>query len=126
LTHILKLPGVLSIDFKGFLLFFRLTEISSVCVGFRNISFLKVYLNRFFLKLLIGLRGGANTIFSEKLVKILNKKSKNQLKKEQIGDKLRKQERLSSDEFWSVYNSIRQEGPEVKFKNPNRWMDPGE
>ena len=66
-------------------------------------------------------------IFSKKLIKILNTKSKSKLKKDQVVvvDKLRKEERLSSDEFWSVYNSIRQEGPEVRFKNPNKWIDSG-
>ena len=65
-------------------------------------------------------------IFIENVRKILNKKSKSKLKKDQVGDKLRKGERLSSDEFWSVYNSIRQEGPEVRFRNPNKWIDAGE
>ena len=65
-------------------------------------------------------------IFGESLIKILNKKS-NKLKKDNVDvvNKLRKKERLSSDEFWSVYNSIRQEGPEVRFKNPNKWIDSG-
>ena len=66
-------------------------------------------------------------IFSESLIKILNKKS-NKLKKDNVDvvNKLRKKERLSSDEFWSVYNSIRQEGPEVKYQNPNKWIASGE
>ena len=66
-------------------------------------------------------------IFSERLIRSLTKKSKSKLKKDHVVvDKIRKEERLSSDEFWSVYNSIRKEGPEVRFKNPNRWIDPGE
>jgi hypothetical protein len=66
--------------------------------------------------------------FSQKLIKILNKKNKSKLKKDHVVvvDKLRKEERLSSDEFWSVYNSIRKEGPEVRFKNSNKWIDSGE
>jgi hypothetical protein len=60
------------------------------------------------------------------LTEILNKKSKSKLKKDQIGDKLKKRKRLSADEFWSVYDSIWQEGPEVKYQNPNKWVDPEE
>jgi hypothetical protein len=106
--------------------FFRLAEISSICVGFNNISFLKFCLNCLIPKLLIGPRGGAKAIFSDKLIKILKKKN-NKLKKDQDGvvNKLRNQKRLSADEFWSVYNSILQKGPEVRFQNPNKWIDPG-
>ena len=68
---------------------------------------------------------GAKVIFSEKIIKILTGKSKSKLKTDEVGvaNKLRKQERLSANEFWSVYDSIRQEGPVVKYQNPNNWLD---
>jgi hypothetical protein len=71
---------------------------------------------------------GAKVIFSEKIIKILTGKSKSKLKTDQVGvvNKLRKQERLSANEFWGVYESIRQEGPVVKYQNPNNWFDQDE
>jgi hypothetical protein len=71
---------------------------------------------------------GAKVIFSEKIIKILTGKSKSKLKTDQVGvvNKLRKQVRLSANEFWSVYDSIRQEDPEVKYQNSNNWFDQDE
>jgi len=62
---------------------------------------------------------GEGSIFSDRLVEILVRKGKNQLKENQtaIADKLRKQERLTNNEFWSVYASIRKEGPAVRYAN---------
>ena len=56
-------------------------------------------------------------------MEILRQKSK--LKKEQdiVVNKLKEQKKLTSEEFWSVYNSIWQEGPEVKYQNPDKWID---
>jgi hypothetical protein len=60
----------------------------------------------------------------EKLIKILTRR-KNQLKEGQtvILNKLRRKEKLSEKEFWSIFELIRQEGPEVSYSNPNNWND---
>ena len=58
----------------------------------------------------------------EELIRILTRR-KNQLKKGEtiILDKLRRKEKLSAAEFWSIFDLIRQEGPEVAYSNPNSW-----
>ena len=58
----------------------------------------------------------------EKLMKILTRR-KNQLEEGQttILNKLRRKEKLSETEFWSIFELIRQEGPEVTYSNPNNW-----
>jgi len=60
----------------------------------------------------------------EKLIKILTRR-KNQLEEGQttILNKLRRKEKLSETEFWSIFELIRQEGPEVTYTNPNGWND---
>ena len=55
-------------------------------------------------------------VFSKKLAEILKPKGKLKEDKKQIVDKLRKQQKLTSDEFWRVYDSIWQKGPEVKYQ----------
>jgi len=54
------------------------------------------------------------------LAEILARKGKGQRNEDQtrIVDKLKKKERLTNNEFWSVYSSFRKEGPEVKYPNP--------
>jgi hypothetical protein len=42
-------------------------------------------------------------------------------KRVKVKEKLRKQERLTSDEFWQVYESIRQDGPVAKYSSPEKW-----
>ncbi len=67
---------------------------------------------------------GKRMIFSEEIIKILSRKKKYELKKDRarlIG-KLKNQERLTGAEFWKVYESIWQDGPKVKFSNPNNWI----
>jgi hypothetical protein len=63
-----------------------------------------------------------NIIFSKKLAKVLRKKGKLEGKKRVI-DNLKRQQKLSEDEFWQVYESIWQKGPEVKYQNPHKWID---
>jgi len=53
--------------------------------------------------------------FSNELVKILTQKNLGQKDLTNIIDKLRKQETLTSDEFWSVYELLWQEGPSAKY-----------
>jgi len=62
--------------------------------------------------------------FKERLILILSQKGKTTLKEEAtaVVDKLRKQERLTDDEFWNVYGSIRQEGQDMKTRNPAFWI----
>jgi uncharacterized coiled-coil DUF342 family protein len=64
----------------------------------------------------------ANTISSKKLARILRK---NQLKekRKRLADKLKNQEKLTSDEFSLIYDSIWQKGPKVKYQNPDKWID---
>jgi hypothetical protein len=62
--------------------------------------------------------------FKERLIEILSQKRKTNFKEEEnaVLDKLRKQERLTEDEFWSVYGSIRQEGQDMRTRNPAYWI----
>ena len=67
--------------------------------------------------------GGEKAIFRKKLIKILMRKRK-QIPKEKrikVEEKLRKQKRLTTDEFWQVYDSIRQDGPIAKYSHPEKW-----
>jgi hypothetical protein len=74
-----------------------------------------------------GFEGG-EAIFEEKLIRILTRERKSRLKEDRIRvvDKLRRQERLTDGEFWRVYESIWQEGPEVKYQDPQNWVRSGE
>jgi hypothetical protein len=58
----------------------------------------------------------------EKLIRILTRR-KNRLKEGEtiILNKLRRKEKLTESEFWSIFELIRQEGPEVTYSNPNGW-----
>ncbi len=64
------------------------------------------------------------TIFKGNLTKMLTRKGKKQPeeKSTSIDDKLKRRERLTDDEFWTVYASIHKEGPQVKFQNPDNWI----
>jgi len=56
----------------------------------------------------------------EKLIGILTRR-KNRLKEGEtvILNKLRRKEKLTETEFWSIFELIRQEGPEVHFPHPD-------
>ncbi len=58
----------------------------------------------------------------EKLIRILTRR-KSRLKEGEtiILNKLRRKEKLTESEFWSIFELIRQEGPEVIYSNPNGW-----
>ena len=64
----------------------------------------------------------ANNISSKNIVRLLRKKQLKQ-KKKIIADKLKNQKKLTSDEFKLIYDSIWQKGPQVKYQNPERWID---
>jgi len=85
---------------------------------------LKFFLNFSIFIFYLGLEEG-NTISSKKLVRILRKKQTKE-KQKRLSNKLQKQEKLSSDEFWLIYDSIWQKGPQVKYQNPDKWIDPVE
>jgi len=55
----------------------------------------------------------------EKLIKILSRRKKFTEDQTGIIDKLRNREKLTPTEFWSVFEMIRQEGPEVHFPYPD-------
>jgi hypothetical protein len=56
-------------------------------------------------------------ISNDVLVEILIRKNLVKEDQTRIVDKLRKRKRLTPDEFWSVYESLWQEGPKVKYPN---------
>ena len=58
--------------------------------------------------------------FKERIIQILSQKGKTTLTQDAITvvEKLRKQERLTENEFWNIYGSIRQEGQDMKTRNP--------
>lgn len=60
---------------------------------------------------------------SENLIEVLGGKKQLKDNKRRVLNKLKKQEKLTSDEFWLVYNTIWQKGPEIKYKNPDKWVD---
>ena len=64
-------------------------------------------------------------MFTQKLKEVLARKSKGQPIEEQnlILGKLEKHERLTDDEFWSLYSSIRKNGPEVRYPNPQDYTN---
>lgn len=64
-------------------------------------------------------------MFTQKLREILAKKRKGLPGEGQktILDKLEKHERLTNDEFWSVYASIKKDGPEVRYPNPQNYAN---
>ncbi len=55
----------------------------------------------------------------EKLIEILSRRKKLTEGQTVILDKLRNREKLTATEFWSVFELIRQEGPEVHFPYPD-------
>ena len=55
----------------------------------------------------------------EKLIEILSRRKKLTEGQTIILDKLRNREKLTANEFWSVFELIRQEGPEVHFPYPD-------
>lgn len=55
----------------------------------------------------------------EKLIDILSRRKRLTENQTRTLDKLRNGERLSATEFWSFFELIRQEGPEVHFPYPD-------
>jgi len=77
---------------------------------FRSETFLKFTLSP---NIIWGLGKMEKAVFNEeKLIKILTRR-KDQLKESQINilNKLKRKEKLTEKEFWSIFELIRQEGP---------------
>jgi len=68
---------------------------------------------------------GGEGIFAEKLKEVLLRNRKDQTSENQnrLIDKLEKHERLTDEEFWSVYASIKKSGPEVRYPNPQNYAN---
>ena len=60
-------------------------------------------------------------IFNNELIKILNRKKKLLEIEEEVVEKVKRHDKLSSDEFWKVHELIQKEGPKVKYTNPDCW-----
>ena len=58
-------------------------------------------------------------LIEEKLIEILSRRKKLTEGQTVILGKLRNREKLTANEFWSVFELIRQEGPEVHFPYPD-------
>ena len=60
-------------------------------------------------------------IFNNDLVKFLNRKKKLLEIQEDTVEKVKHQDKLNSSEFWQVFELLQQEGPKVKYANPDNW-----
>ena len=62
-------------------------------------------------------------MFKEKFIELLKSKNENTQNKQTAKaiDKIKKEKRLSSEEFQKVYDSLWKEGPAIKYQNPNAW-----
>ena len=38
-------------------------------------------------------------------------------------EKVKHQDKLNSSEFWKVFELLQQEGPKVKYSNPDSWSN---
>jgi hypothetical protein len=57
------------------------------------------------------------------IVEFLYHKKKKQIERGKcdVAVKLRKGERLSSEEFWEVYKLLHVDGPTIKYQTPDNW-----
>jgi hypothetical protein len=53
---------------------------------------------------------------------VSNKKQSKETQK-RLANKLKKQEKLTGDEFWQIYDAIWQKGPQIRYQNPDKWID---
>jgi len=67
-------------------------------------------------------------MFKDKLVKTLNqsKTNKEDKKTRKAIDKIKRQRRLSSEEFWKLYDDLWKDGPKIKYQSPDAWRKLGE
>ena len=52
---------------------------------------------------------------------ILKKKGHTKRSANNVANKLKNGERLSSEEFWEVYKLLHTDGPTMKYVNPDKW-----
>ena len=45
---------------------------------------------------------------------------------EETVEKIKRQDKLTSEEFWKVHAILQKEGPKVKYTDPDRWYNPSE
>ena len=62
-------------------------------------------------------------IFNNDLIRFLNRKKKLLEIKEDTVEKVKHQDKLNSLEFWKVFELLHQEGPKVKYSNPDGWSN---
>ena len=62
-------------------------------------------------------------IFNNDLIRFLNRKKKLLEIKEDTVEKVKHQDKLNSLEFWKVFELLKQEGPKVKYLNPDGWSN---
>ena len=68
-------------------------------------------------------------MFMDKLLEALKGSKNNDLEDKKTSralEKMQKQKRLSSDEFFRVYDTLWKEGPTVKYQSPDAWRNFGE
>ena len=65
----------------------------------------------------------ARRIFNNDLIRFLNRKKKLLEIKEDTVEKVKHQDKLNSLEFWKVFELLQQEGPKVKYLNPDGWSN---
>ena len=77
---------------------------------------------RYLTSIILAPKGGKE-IFKEKITEIVAESKTKQTRKDKkrVIRKIKKEERLSRDEFWNVYNLIHKNGPAVKYTTPNNW-----
>ncbi len=63
-----------------------------------------------------------NENISDKEVVNFLKRKKSHLENVNVLDKLRKKEKLTSEEFWRVYELLQRNGPAIKYQNPDGWI----
>ena len=68
-------------------------------------------------------------MFKERLIETLKLSHNTNMPNEgtlQVITKIRNRKKLSSEEFLKVYDTIRQEGPQATYQNPNSWRRNGD
>ena len=62
-------------------------------------------------------------IFNKDLIRFLNRKKKLlEIRKDTV-EKVIHHDKLNSAEFWKVFDLLQQEGPKVKYSNPDGWLN---
>ena len=62
-------------------------------------------------------------MFKDRVLDALKLKNAEDKKTIRAMTKIESRKRLSSDEFLSVYNTLRKDGPTVKYQKPDSWKE---